>query len=133
MAAIVVVDDDAQVRMLIAGGLKKAGHVVLSARTVAQALAHCAGTPIDLVIMDILMPDVDGIEGIREFRRRFPGTKLLAMSGGSERIGSILLLEAAELLGAAGALQKPFPMAALVSAVAGSLHRPSEAPGSRRS
>jgi CheY-like chemotaxis protein len=117
MASLLVVDDDAGVRAVILRALKKAGHAVRSAHSVTAALAQCLEHPIDMVIIDILMPDIDGIEGIRELRRRFPGTPLVAMSGGSARIEPFLLLDAAEVLGATAVLTKPFPMKALIRLV----------------
>ncbi len=125
VASVLVVDDDPQVRTLIRTALEKSGYQARDARSVTQALAQCRERAVDLVIMDILMPDVDGIEGIREFRRRFPRTRILAMSGGSERTG-LMTLDAAQLLGAAGVLKKPFTTAEMLSAVGRYLHTEAE-------
>jgi YesN/AraC family two-component response regulator len=63
--------------------------------------------PIDVVLTDLLMPDKDGLETIREIVRNFPAVKVLAMSGGG-RISSNDYLKIAESFGAAKSIGKPF-------------------------
>jgi YesN/AraC family two-component response regulator len=63
--------------------------------------------PADAVLTDLIMPDTDGIETIREFKRIHSGVKIIAMSGGGW-VGTRNYLKAAKLLGADETLTKPF-------------------------
>jgi YesN/AraC family two-component response regulator len=76
---------------------------------------HCAN-PADVVITDIIMPEKEGLETIIEFRRRFPGVKLIAISGGG-KIEANEYLKTALHLGAQKAFSKPFEVIELLNAV----------------
>lgn len=96
--------------------LERAGFQVQEAADGKEALACYRQQPFDLVIMDILMPDQDGLESIIQLRREFPAVKVIAITGGSDMIGVLNFLEVAHMLGARRTLQKPFDLAALVEA-----------------
>lgn len=124
MAHILVIDDDPVYTALIARELEQTGHMVASVANGREALFRLAETRFDLVITDILMPEMDGIE----FIRRAPtGTRapILAISGyGSDR--SINFLKVARLLGADASLRKPFSPSELhttVAALLAGMHR----------
>jgi len=85
-----------------------------------EALHLLAYTPCDVVVTDILMPEQDGIEVIRELRQRFPTIKIIAMSGGG-RIGRQSVLRLATAFGAHGTLAKPFCTKELLAAISGVL------------
>jgi two-component system, chemotaxis family, chemotaxis protein CheY len=68
--------------------------------------------------MDILMPDQDGLEGIMTLRRGFPDSRVIAMTGGSEAIGVVNVLDIAKMLGARRTHQKPFHLKILLDSVA---------------
>lgn len=113
---ILVIDDDPAVRSVVRRTLERVGYIVLEAENGAAGLTTAAARPIDLVITDIYMPDVDGIETIQRLREKDPTRLILAMSGGSDYArGS---LEDARLLGADATLPKPFGPAQLRDAVA---------------
>lgn len=78
---IVVVDDDETVCEVVVEALLDRGHVVLSARNAAEAMAILAKEPADLVISDLSMPDVNGLALIAEIAREWPGTKTILMTG----------------------------------------------------
>ncbi|MEK7299596.1 MAG: response regulator, partial [Nitrospirota bacterium] len=69
-----------------------------------------------LVILDILMPDQDGLESIMTLRREFPASRVIAITGGSDMIGILNFLDVAKMLGARRTLQKPFDMQTLLDA-----------------
>jgi DNA-binding response OmpR family regulator len=107
MAYILVVDDDAGVRDSVATLLSVHRHEVAQAEDGKQCDAAVAERVPDLVILDIMMPIQEGIETTRLLRRRYPGLKILAMSGG----GDIHMPEAlgyAASFGADATLTKPF-------------------------
>lgn len=118
MPSVLVVDDQDQVRQLIRETLEQAGYEVEEARDGNEGLERYRTKPADLVIMDILMPDQDGLEGIMSLRREFPDSRVIAMTGGSEGIGVGNVLDIARMLGARRTLQKPFELTVLLDMVA---------------
>jgi CheY-like chemotaxis protein len=111
---ILVVDDEDGIRALLQELLESAGHHAVVAADGREALQVLAQTQIvDLVITDLVMPNQDGVETVQEIRRRYPRTKIIAMSGafGGQ------FLRTAELLGACATLAKPINAARLLEAV----------------
>ncbi len=109
MAAILVVEDDLELRESLAMMLELLGHVVRQASDGKQALellTATEGREFDLVVTDILMPEIDGIEVLRELRKFAPRIKSMAITG--SRASSTCLLPVAEQLGAQLTLRKPF-------------------------
>ena len=116
MALILIVDDDAAIRDSIAVLLEVDGHETIHAengRQCEQTLGQ--GLP-DLVILDIFMPERDGIETIRALRRIHPHLKILAISGGGDSKLERSLHFAREF-GADEVLAKPFTDADLRATV----------------
>jgi DNA-binding response OmpR family regulator len=103
---ILVVDDNAAVCKAIALMLEAGGHSVVRAKDGAEAMRAFAADEPDLVIVDIIMPDKDGIEIIREMRRAKPAARIIAMTGGG-RFPSLDILRMARALGATDAVAKP--------------------------
>jgi CheY-like chemotaxis protein len=110
---VLVIEDNSALRELVRLALEGAGHEVLTATHGQEGLAYLNGHAVDLVITDLFMPEMDGIEVIAALKRQFPGVKIVAMSG---RPGVDYLAVAREL-GAARILRKPFAMDELISAV----------------
>lgn len=106
MATILLVDDDEDVRYALAKVLRRGGHVVDVAEDGRQALARLAVGGVNLVISDIIMPEFDGIELLRQVNALFPELPVIAISGGG-RIGKAEYLTLATCLGARRTLQKP--------------------------
>lgn len=104
--SILIVDDDDALRGVLARVLSAAGYDVRSAPGADEALRDIPADMPDLLITDIMMPLGDGVELIRETRRRWPDVAIVAMSGRS--LGKLDLLKAAERLGADASLSKPF-------------------------
>jgi CheY-like chemotaxis protein len=118
LAQILVIDDEPQVRRLLSHILERAGHAVVEASDGMEGLTAARARRPDLVVTDILMPNKEGIETIRELRREVPKLPILVISGDP---GSALYLEMAKLLGAHAALTKPFRASDLLKAVEGLL------------
>ena len=72
--------------------------------------------PTDLVITDIVIPEQEGLQTIRELRHEFPEVKIIAVSGGGY-VGTLKFLKVAKLLGAQRTLWKPFDMDELRQAI----------------
>jgi CheY-like chemotaxis protein len=121
MPSVLVVDDQDQVRQLIRETLEQAGYEVEEARDGKEGLDRYRARSTDLVIMDILMPDQDGLETIMTLSREFPDTRVIAMTGGSDTIGVLNFLDVARMLGARRTLQKPFELKVLLDTVAAEL------------
>ena len=117
MPSVLIVDDEEAIRRLIRTTLEQAGYRVQEAADGKEGLSHYRQAPADLVIMDILMPDQDGLESILSLRREFPNAKIMAITGGSDMIGILNFLDVARMLGARRTLQKPFEMQQLLDAV----------------
>jgi CheY-like chemotaxis protein len=116
MPRIVVVDDEAGVLRAVATYLRGLGHHVRTATSGHEAIAALSESPADLVVTDINMPGMDGIEIITSLREAASSTPIIAMSGGG-LFDKGLLLDSAEALGADRTLEKPFDLAELGSAV----------------
>jgi len=110
---ILLVDDDADFRTMLKTALELAGYPVNSARNGREAQSIQRGAPADILITDIFMPESDGFELIEAFRKDFPQTKIIAISGGT-RVMKTDYLATAGLIGVDAALQKPFDVEALL-------------------
>jgi CheY-like chemotaxis protein len=109
MAVVVVVDDDPTIRMIAAELLREGEHEVVAAADGDEALRVLAGMKVDLVVMDMLMPNKDGLETIIEARGLYPDLRILAISSGG-RVGVGDLLRMARLFGADETYVKPLRM-----------------------
>lgn len=117
MARILVVDDDEFVRLAVSSVIERLGHEVLVAESGVQALEILAAEPIDLIISDVSMPKMDGIELILRVRADHPDLPVLIMSGGG-MIDREVLLENDEALGTYETIAKPFEFAEVEAAIA---------------
>jgi len=107
VAKILVVDDQDMIVSLVQRTLELNGHDVTAAADGRTALRLMSENPPDLVITDIFMPEMDGLEFLRETRAVSPRPRVIAMSGGGVMDhGQVLHL--ARALGAGMVLQKPF-------------------------
>lgn len=111
---ILVIDDDAQTRALFQATLEAAGYRVLTAESGQAGLQRLPQHAVDLVIVDIYMPEMDGLEFIRRLRAAQAGCRIIAISGG---MGQWDYLQVATRLGANHALRKPCDPEAILDAV----------------
>jgi len=80
---ILLIDDEESVRMLFQMVLAQAGYHVLTAESGAHGLQLLQQQEVDLALVDIFMPERDGLESIKRLREARPTSKIIAMSGGS--------------------------------------------------
>jgi len=114
MATILLIDDDAQVRMLCQTALEAAGYCILTAENGPHGLRLLQEQEMDLALVDIFMPNMDGLEVIPLLHKTRPACKIIAMSGGSWEWD---YLDTAKQLGANDMLKKPFSIQELLDAV----------------
>lgn len=117
MPSVLIVDDDDQIRRLLRATMERAGYRVSEGRSGREGLLRYRAAPADVVVMDILMPDKDGLEAIIELRRDFPDAKVIAITGGSTTMNVPDFLDVAKVLGAKRTLHKPFSNAEFLAAV----------------
>jgi CheY-like chemotaxis protein len=117
MANILVIDDDPLFREIAQEMLEQAGHVVALASDGAQIAQLPAEPAPDLAVVDMLMPERDGIETIGDLQSRWPRIKVIAVSAGGKSLEPNLLLRAAKALGADATLPKPLERTAFVDLV----------------
>jgi CheY-like chemotaxis protein len=116
MARILVVDDDRDVRRALARMLASAGHQVTEAENGGAGLLAYRQSPTDLVITDMYMPDVDGVEVVARLTDEFPQARVIVLSGGGQ-LEKVDVLDLARGLGARRALAKPVDRNELLEAV----------------
>lgn len=115
-----VVDDDAQVRELTAEILRRAGYNVYLAVDGTDGIAQARALRPTIIVTDIFMPQQDGIEVLRQVKKEMPGTRVVALSGGSPLLPRLDILAVATKLGADAVLAKPFSPAELLAAATAS-------------
>lgn len=115
MKRVLIIDDEPAVCSMLRHGFEQAGFEVHTAENGTQGLALVHQQLPDLVVTDLLMPEKDGLEIIREIHREYPGMKVIAMSGGHR--AELDFLVEAQLFGAAHAIAKPFAFSTLMALV----------------
>jgi CheY-like chemotaxis protein len=100
---VLVVDDDPDFRSLARRLLEIAGFEVNEASSAAECVSYIRSHATDLVILDLVLPDHDGIEALAEIRTLSPDTRIVTVSGA---VGSELYLKVSSYLGADASLDK---------------------------
>jgi CheY-like chemotaxis protein len=125
MPRILVIDDEPFVLEALKRVLATTA-VVVVASTADAGLAAIAESPVDLVIIDVILPGMDGVAAIKIIRRDYPGVRIIAISGGGnfglnsylpDAISTSAYLAACKAAGADGVLAKPFETAELRSLI----------------
>ena len=114
MASILIIDDEEIIRALLRSVLEGAGYEVTEAANGRIGLELYRQNPRDLVITDILMPELNGLDMLLELTREFLRARVIAISGAGEEKN---VLDIAKLLGARQTFQKPFSVSKLLGAV----------------
>jgi CheY-like chemotaxis protein len=116
MTRILVIDDEPYILLMLKKLLEKEGYEVDIAINGDEGIKMFSKYPADIIITDIVMPEKEGLETIREFKQINPDLKIIAISGGG-RIDSNEYLDSARLFGAARVFRKPFRQREMVDAV----------------
>ena len=115
MARILIVDDDLEFRLTLRKMLEKFSHEVIEAADGGEAIEACSQAAPELVITDIAMPDVDGLQTITMLKNQLPQLKIIAVSGLPRH--SQACLNVAKQIGANEILEKPFSYEILLKTV----------------
>jgi YesN/AraC family two-component response regulator len=116
MKKILIIDDEPYILLMLKKMLERAGYEVDLASNGREGMELFQKESADLVITDIIMPDREGLELIIEMKKKRPGLKIIAISGGG-RISPDSYLECATHFGAEKVFQKPFRQKELISAI----------------
>jgi CheY-like chemotaxis protein len=117
MARVLLIDDVEDIRHTMSIVLRREGHEVVEAADGLEGIRRLREGPVDLLITDVLMPGADGIEVIKQARQNAPDLKVIAMSGGGDRLPAGFSLKMAQAFGAEAVLYKPFENAELLATV----------------
>lgn len=120
---VLVVDDEIQIREALKSLLEDAGYTVVAAENGRVALKTIRTKAVDLMIIDLIMPEKEGIETIIQIKKEHPEIKIVAISGGGRRAAPDNALEMAGFLGADAVFAKPVDNGKLLGAVGKLLHR----------
>jgi two-component system response regulator AtoC len=111
--SVLVVDDDAQIRSLLADLLKENGYTARQAKTGAEATASVAKQRPDLVMMDVKLPDMDGLDVLKQMKRERPELEVIVMTAFGGSSSAIKAMEH----GAYDYVTKPFEIDDLLAAL----------------
>jgi CheY-like chemotaxis protein len=124
--SVLIIEDDAAIRRVLTRVLERAGYAVRSADNGAAGVRELRASPADVVITDIIMPQMHGIDAIKEITKEFSRVRIIAISGGGnfgitdyrpDAITTSAYLAAARKAGAHALLTKPFRTADILAAI----------------
>src|SRR5205814_7260236 len=113
---ILVIEDDEDFRNLVLQWFRDCGITAAGARNGAQGLAMQRLQPAAVIVTDIFMPEMEGIQTIHDLRREFPEARIIAMSG-RDPLMNLDVFEVARQVGAVKTFSKPFKFEDLIAAV----------------
>lgn len=113
---ILIADDDMLVKMTYKHCLEEAGYQVLLANDGQQAIRLLEANNVRAMLLDVFMPEKDGIETLLDVKRRFPNLPIIVMSGGGLH-GRLDFLDAARKFGANATVPKPSGPAAIIQVI----------------
>ena len=116
MQKILIIDDEPHILLMLKKMLERVGYEIEIATSGVEGIKLFKESGSDLVITDIIMPEKEGLETIREMRRIKSDLKIIAMSGGG-KVSADNYLQIARIFGAAKSIAKPFTQKEMVSAV----------------
>lgn len=111
---ILIIDDEEAIRDYMRESLERAGYKVIEADNGKTALELLTHIPVDIIISDLVMPEKEGIETIKEIKELYPKCAIIAMSGS---VFGSAYLPMARMLGAQSVMQKPFTKQTLLQLI----------------
>jgi len=115
--SIIVADDVPEIQEIVSQWLTQRGHKVVCAATGDETLKLLRKEHFDLVILDVLMPEGDGLDVITELQKKGRSERILAISGGGKYMPAADCVKLASGLGSHAALLKPFDEQELLSGI----------------
>jgi len=113
---ILVADDDPLVQHTCKHCLEAAGYEVALADSGAEAVRAVADGDVSVVLLDVFMPEMDGLETLLSLKKKSPSTSVVVMTGGGAR-GRMDFLDVAKKFGADDVIRKPFTAECLISTI----------------
>ena len=113
MTTVLIIEDEAVIRRTLDRALRKTGFRVRCAANGMEGVELYLEQPCGVVVTDIVMPVMDGLEAIQEILRHVPEAKIIAMSGSGSATSGYDYLAVAKKFGAVGTIRKPFGPKAL--------------------
>ncbi len=117
MATILLVEDEDLLREGVQEILEHNGYSVVQASDGVQALEYMDRLPVSLVISDLVMPRMSGIDFIRQMRERFPRLPVIVASGSPNAVMQRMGIDSIQVPGATASIMKPFRSADLLTLV----------------
>ena len=126
MKSVLIVEDEAVIRRVLTRVLERAGFTVRTAENGDEALEQLRAAEVDIVITDIIMPKMHGVDAIKRIVKEFSRVRIIAISGGGnfgitdykpDAITTSAYLAAARKAGAHALLTKPFQTAEVLHAI----------------
>ncbi len=117
MARILVIDDNSDIHLILDEVLTEDGHTVDCADDGKLGLALAEKHRYDLIITDIIIPNMDGIEVITEIKKRSPEVQIIAMTGGSKKLDKNLITCIANAMNVQKVIGKPLDLNELLATV----------------
>lgn len=117
MATILVIEDNDELRRMLDCALRSSGLDVIQAENGLKGLRALEIMPVDLVLTDVLMPDMDGIEVVSALRKSHPGLPVIAMSGGGQWMEVADFQLVLRRLGVVAVFHKPISISPLLALI----------------
>ena len=114
MTRILIIEDDELLRTTLTRQLQRAGHEVLVAESGVDGVRIALSESPDVVLTDLVMPEKEGFETLRELKSKRPELPVFVMTGGIRGASADNFLLVAKKLGAAAVLRKPFAVETLI-------------------
>ncbi|MEM7029058.1 MAG: response regulator [Chloroflexota bacterium] len=117
MPSVLITDDDDTFRATIALALEDAGYDTYEACNGKEALHLLATIRIDLILLDIIMPEMEGIETIKQIAGKYTEIPVITISGNTAQMDTNVYLKMTTHYGAKATLKKPFSVQTLLQLV----------------